>query len=49
MTGSHETRGEVIFIQQDSTRNLNQICIALSIKSETAFQNSVAHSRLTPP
>ena len=49
MAGSQETLGEVIFVTEDSTPNLNQIYIALSIKSETTFQNSVAHSRLKLP
>ena len=35
--GSHETRGEVIFVQQDSTRNLIQFSIAFSIKTWNCF------------
>ena len=37
MAGSHETRGEVIFVQQDSTRNLIQFSITLSIKTWNCF------------
>ena len=35
--GSHETRGEVISVQQDSTRNLIQFSIAFSIKTWNCF------------
>ena len=35
--GSYETRGEVISVQQDSTRNLIQFSIALSIKTWNCF------------
>ena len=35
--GSHETRGEVISVQQDSTHNLIHISIAFSIKTWNCF------------
>ena len=37
MAGSHEIRGEVIFIEQDSTCTLIQFSIALSIKTWNCF------------
>ena len=37
VAGSHEMRGEVIFKQQDSTRNLLQFSIVLSFKTWNCF------------
>ena len=37
VAGSHEMRGEVIFKQQDSTRNLIQFSIVLSFKTWNCF------------
>ena len=38
VAGSHEMRGEVIFKQQDSTRNLIPFFVVLSIKTWNCFQ-----------
>ena len=38
MAGSHEISGEIIFKQQDSTGNLIQFFIVLSIKTLNSFQ-----------
>ena len=49
MAGSHEMRGEVIFKQQDSTRNLIEFSIVLSVKTWNCFQevnSSVAQATL---
>ena len=49
LAGSHEMRGEVIFKQQDSTRNLIHFSILLSIKTSNCFpefSSSVAQAAL---
>ena len=38
VAGSHEMRGEVTFKQRDSTRNLIQFFVVLSIKTWNCFQ-----------